>query len=191
MHRKRFTSDYEDLEAALTAYDRGDYERAQMLFKRLASTSASDLYARKAKLGLICTRLITADNQDDYTAAIGMWHQFGETAVDTTVWDMRLLDPLVVRMTPKTTTRVVYIHPPAGQQTALSTNQSSHPSGDAQVQAQQLSDLKKKTAQAARLQRRIDEIEAENQSLKEKIKALEAIDQIIQKKKTEISAPSE
>jgi len=187
MHRKRFTSDYETLETALAAYDRGDYEQAQRLFKRLVSASASDLYARKAKLGLICSRLITAENQDDYTAAVGMWHQFGETAVDTNAWDMRLLDPLVVRMTPKTTTRVVYIHPPAEQRTDLRGKQS----GDTPVPPEQVADLKKMAAQADRLQGRIDEVIAENQSLKEKIKALEAIDQSIQKKKTEISAPSE
>jgi hypothetical protein len=191
MHRKRFTSDHDALETAMTAYDRGDYEQARQLFKQLASSSASELYSRKAKLGLICSRLITAENQDDYTAAIGMWHHFGETTVDANVWDMRLLDPLVVRMTPKTTTRVVYIHPPAEPRTAASGNPSTDPSGDPQAPSKQVANLKKKAAQADRLQRRVDALSAENQSLKEKIKALEAIDQSIQKKKTEIAAPSE
>ncbi|PID40543.1 MAG: hypothetical protein CR984_02675 [Proteobacteria bacterium] len=191
MHRKRFRSDYETLEKALAAYDRGDYQQAKLLFKGLTSTSASDLYSRKAKLGLICSRLLTAENQDDYTAAVGMWHQFGETKVKANVWDIRLLEPLVVRMTPKTTTRLVYIHPPAEQRKGLHTKQSTLSSGDTQVPPEQLTELKKKAALAAQLQQRIDNIEAENKSLKEKIKALETIDQIIRKKKTEIAAPNE
>ncbi|WP_407924794.1 hypothetical protein [Desulfosarcina ovata] len=55
----------------------------------------------------------------------------------------------------------------------------------------ELAVLKKKSEQTAELQRQLDDVMVENQSLKEKIKALEAIDQNIQKKKTEISAPSE
>ncbi|WP_414736128.1 hypothetical protein [Desulfosarcina ovata] len=55
----------------------------------------------------------------------------------------------------------------------------------------ELAVLKKKAEQTAELQRQLDDVMVENQSLKEKIKALEAIDQNIQKKKTEISAPSE
>jgi hypothetical protein len=37
----------------------------------------------------------------------------------------------------------------------------------------------------------LDKVEAENRTLKDKIKALEAIDQNIRKKKTEIAAPGE
>jgi hypothetical protein len=55
----------------------------------------------------------------------------------------------------------------------------------------ELADLKKKAQKTTELQRKLDEVAAENRALKEKIKALEAIDQNIQKKKTEISAPSE
>ena len=51
--------------------------------------------------------------------------------------------------------------------------------------------MKQKAAQLPELQQRLNESEAENSILKEKIKALEAIDQNIQKKKTEISAPSD
>ncbi|MGA6927563.1 MAG: hypothetical protein WBY88_17880, partial [Desulfosarcina sp.] len=52
-------------------------------------------------------------------------------------------------------------------------------------------DLKKKVGQAAELQQQLDKLEDENRALKEKIKALETIDQNIQKKKTEIATPSE
>jgi hypothetical protein len=55
----------------------------------------------------------------------------------------------------------------------------------------ELAAMKQKAAQLPELQQRLNESEAENRVLKEKIKALEAIDQNIQKKKTEISAPSE
>ncbi|MBC2710055.1 MAG: hypothetical protein HGJ94_03315 [Desulfosarcina sp.] len=191
MHRKRFKSDYETLENALSVYDDGDFEMALAQFKGLSTASASKKIARKAWLGEICCHLMLANTQAEYTAAIGRWHDFGKSAPENdNAWDLLLLDPLIVRMTPKSTTRVIEIHPPAEQIPAETATPADRQQDDRQLQAE-LAALKKKAQHAARLQRRMDEVVAENRSLKEKIKALEAIDQSIQKKKTEISAPSE
>ena len=196
MHRKRFKSDYETLENALAIYDEGDYESALTLFNSLSKASDNKKITRKAWLGEICCRLMLTNTQADYTAAIGMWHDFGKSTFENDdAWDMVLLDPLVVRMTPKSTTRVIYIQPPPEKISAESTTPAEQKDDDRkqhdrQLQAE-LAALKKKVENAAQLQHQMDEVVAENRSLKEKIKALEAIDQNIQKKKTEISAPSE
>jgi hypothetical protein len=45
-----------------------------------------------------------------------MWHDFVRSAPeDDTVWDMALLDPLMVRMTPKHATQMIKIHMPAAE----------------------------------------------------------------------------
>ena len=196
IHRKRFKSDYAALENALAVYDEGDFEKARARFKALSAASAGEKIARKAWLGEICCSLMLAKTQADYTATIGMWHEFGKSVPENeAVWDVALLDPLIVRMTPKNITRMIENHPPAAQisdETAAPPNrqQDGRQQADRQIQAE-LAILKKKVEDAEQLQRKMDAVVAENRSLKEKIRALEAIDQNIQKKKTEISAPSE
>ncbi|MFO7714094.1 hypothetical protein [Desulfosarcina sp.] len=201
MHRKQFKSAHEAFERALAVYDEGDFEKALTRFKAISEASASEKISRKALLGQICCRLLLADTQAEYTAAIGMWHDFAEsTPDDSAVWDLTLLDPLIVRMTPKTTTAVIYINPPAAkiaEEPAATEDlqpdtrrQDTQKPDDRELRAE-VADLKEKVERAAQLQHQIDEVTAENLLLKEKIKALEAIDQNIQKKKTEISAPSE
>lgn len=196
MNRKRYTSAYASFENALSVYKDGDYEQAVELFRTLSTAKTHEKLARKAWLGEICCRLMIADTPAEYTAAIGLWHDFGKSAPkNDDAWDMDLLDPLIVRMTPKSTIRVIKIHPPAAQtsdRTAVPADrpQDNQPQSDQPSQIDQAA-LKKKAAQAAELQRQLDTVAAENRSLKEKIKALEAIDQNIQKKKTEMAAPGE
>jgi hypothetical protein len=186
MHRNRFKLDYEAFEKALAVYKEGDCERAHAQFKTLSTVSASEKIARKARLGEICCGLMMAKTQAEYTDTIGMWHDFVRSAPeDDTVWDMALLDPLMVRMTPKHATQMIKIHMPAAEISAETVAPA-----DRQLEAE-LEALKDKVAHAEQLQRKMDAVVAENRSLKEKIKALEAIDQNIQKKKTAISAPSE
>ena len=196
MNRKRFPSDYASFENALSAYRDGDYQQAMDQFRTISTARTDKKLARKAWLGEICCRLMLADTQADYTVAIGLWHDFGKSAPQNDdVWELTLLDPVIVRMTPKSTTRVIKIYPPAAKNPAETAAPADRPPDD-QRQSDQPSQadqaaLKKKAAQAAELQRQLDAVAAENRSLKEKIKALEAIDQNIQKKKTEMVTPSE
>ncbi|MBR9985197.1 MAG: hypothetical protein KFF68_04745 [Desulfosarcina sp.] len=196
MNRKRFSSEYASFESALAVYRDGDYQQAMELFMTLSTAKTDKKLARKAWLGEICCRLMLADTQADYTVAIGLWHDFGKSAAENDdAWELTLLDPVIARMTPKSTTRVIKIYPPAAKPSAEAAAPVDKPKEDRQ-QSDQPSQtdqaaLKKKAAQAAELQRQLDAAAAENRLLKEKIKALEAIDQNIQKKKTEMSAPSE
>ncbi|MEE4112628.1 MAG: hypothetical protein V2I40_07420 [Desulfobacteraceae bacterium] len=196
MNRKRFPSDYASFENALSVYKDGDYRQAMDLFRTLSTARTDKNLARKAWLGEICCRLMLADTQADYTVAIGLWHDFGKSAPKyDDAWELALLDPVIVRMTPKSTTRVIKIYPPPEKNSTETKAPVDKPQDQPQQVAQpsqtDQSALKKKAAHAAELQRQLDAVTAENRSLKEKIKALEAIDQNIQKKKTEMVAPSE
>ncbi len=192
MHRQQFKSAHEAFEAALAVYDEGDFAEALTQFKAISAASASKKIARKAWLGQICCSLMLANTQSEYTAAVGMWHAFAESASDDdAVWDLALLDPLIVRMTPKSTTEVIYLNPLPAAQASEQATPSPDRQRDIQGLEAEIAALKKKVEKAAQLQHQIDQVVAENLVLKDKIKALEAIDQNIQKKKTEISAPSE
>lgn len=189
-------SDRTALEAALSVYETGDFETALNRFKTLTTTSAYKKITRRAWLGEICCRLMLAETQTDYTAAINMWHEFGDTSPDNdSTGDLALFDPLILRLTPPEPPPMAENHLPAAappNRTATPANQQveDRQQADRQLQAE-LIDLKQKAERAVQLQQRLDQVEAENLALKEKIKALEAIDQKIQKKKTKISAPSE
>ncbi|MGA6924584.1 MAG: hypothetical protein WBY88_02815, partial [Desulfosarcina sp.] len=112
--RKRFRADYDAFENALAIYDQGDYTQALERFKAISAGGGSQKIVHKARLGEICCRLMVAETQADYTAAVGMWHEFGSSAPENdAVWDLTLLDPLVVRMAPKNITRVIKVHTPA------------------------------------------------------------------------------
>jgi hypothetical protein len=196
MHRKRFKSEYASLDDAMSAYKDGKYVEALGLFKTLSTAGTHEKLARKAWMGEICCLLILADTQSDYAAAIDLWRNVRKSAPQNDdAWNLALIDPLVVRMTPRTTTRVIEIYPPAAQVS----KETKAPAGQARDDKQQddlrlkteLAALRKKAADADQLQSELETVVAENRSLKEKIKALEAIDQNIRKKKTEIAAPSE
>jgi hypothetical protein len=191
MNRMRFPSDHASFENALSVYKAGDYEQAMNLFRTLSTTRTHEKLARRAWLGEICCSLMLADTPADYAAAIAHWHEFGKSAPENgDVWDMALLDPLIARLTPQNTARVSKIDLPAAQVSGETTESADRRQSNLQ-HPPEFSALEKKSAQAARLQRRLDAVVAENLSLKKKIKALEAIDQDIQKKKTEMVAPSE
>lgn len=190
--RKCFRADYEAFEKALTIYDQGDYTQALERFKAISAGGGSQKIVQKARLGEICCRLMVAETQADYTAAVGMWHEFGSSAPEIdAVWDLTLLDPLVVRMAPKNITRVIKVHTPAPRVSTETKAPPVVPRQNNERLQTEIVDLKKKVGQAAEIQQQLDKLEDENRALKEKIKALETIDQNIQKKKTEIATPSE
>lgn len=197
MQRNRFPSDYESLDRALKVYAEGDFATALVRFKSLAATSGSLKIRRKARLGEVCCHLMLAENAETYAAAVDMWHEFAASRErQDGIWDPVLIGPLIVHGSPgrcakeeaAITTKQTDFAPPA--KTRSNQPASSEPPAKSAGSAE-LSDLKKRAQAAENLQRRLDEVICENQSLKEKIKALETIDQNIQKKKTEIAKPGE
>lgn len=188
----RSTADAHALQRAMAVFDEGDYADALVRFEALTAAGTDDSIGRQARLGEICSRLMLAETQAEYIAAVDMWRDFTRRVSHLeAACGLSLLDPLIVRMTPKVTTQVVEIKPAPNPEKSAAP--ASSPASAQQVQKlrNELSAMKQKAAQLPELQQRLIESEAENRILKEKIKALEAIDQNIQKKKTEISAPSE
>jgi len=160
---------------ALSMYQRGDYTQAAKLFNALSRPNTGDDQYLKAQLGEICCRLMLSASTEDLSTAKKMWKDL-KNARAGDIWRVEqiLFDPLMDRL-------LVSVAKP----TAMT------PEPPKKQNKTELTVLKKKTAQITQLQRQLDAVMAENQILKQKIKALEAIDQNIQKKKTEISAPSE
>ncbi|VTR70012.1 hypothetical protein DESC_780200 [Desulfosarcina cetonica] len=195
MNRQKFRLDYDTFDQILAIYDQGDVETALQRFNALANSTASPKLARDAGLGEICCRLILANSRESYATAIGLWHNFAVLAKENGyMLDPALLDPLIAHMIPQNLVERDGLQSPLASSSA-SGGAASPAESDQKTEEQRLkaeiAALKKKTKQVDDLQQQLDQALDENQSLKEKIKALEAIDQIIQKKKTEIAEPSE
>lgn len=191
IQRQRYSLAHETFENALAAYDQGDYAKALTLFQAIGETNAGEAILRKSRLGEICCRLMLATTPAAFDAAMEMWRASVESSPDqATSWDLILLNPLISRSALKTAApiHVPQPSPRAPKSPAETPEIASKPD---QQRQDEIADLKKEAQRAAQLQRQIDQVVAENQALKEKIKALEAIDQQIQKKKTEIGATSE
>ena len=198
INRNRFKKDYEALEMALDAYDAGEFEKALVRFKDIKAASLNETVSRRAWLGEICCYLILADTPAKFTAAIGMWHEFADTTTDEeAVWSHALLDPLIVRHSPQPVPAVVAAPAPAVQpivkirEPANIQQRADKPEDKPAPPQDEIEELRKKAKRADKLQLKLAKILAENRSLKDKIKALEAIDQNIQKKKTEMSTSGE
>lgn len=162
---------------ALSVYQKGDYTQAATLFNALSRPNTGDDLYLKAQLGEICCRLMLSASPEDLSTANRMWTNLTDSNTGD-IWRVEqiLFDPLIDRLsvsTGKPSPAVMTPDPPKKQSKT------------------ELTALKKKSAQITQLQRQLDAVMAENQILKQKIKALEAIDQNIQKKKTEMAAPSE
>jgi hypothetical protein len=196
INRSRFKTDHQALEAALAFFEQGDYHRSLDRFKTLAVTSKSGRIVRRAKLGEICCRLVLADTHAEFTTAVALWHEFTDTVKsETPTWDLVLFDPVIGRLATSPPAQIIVHLPPAAhspddKKTTQAQPPEIKPSGDPQAKAA-FDKLKAKAKRAEQLQQQLEAITAENRSLKKKIKALETIDQNIQKKKTEISAPGE
>jgi predicted ribosome quality control (RQC) complex YloA/Tae2 family protein len=191
LDRKRFKLDYQLYDNALSVYRSGDYEKAKGMFTALSSAGGSQKLKQRARLGEIACRLMLADTQADYTKAVGMWRDFvGSVKDHDTVWNPALLSPLIERRPPENTTLYIETPPPSPPKSASSGVSATQKRANRKMRGE-ISVLKKKAERTSELQRRLEKVEAENRTLKDKIKALEAIDQNIRKKKTEIAAPSE
>jgi hypothetical protein len=191
MDRNRFKLDYELYYSARSVYRNGNYMKAKGMFTALSTAGGSRKLTQRARLGEIACRLMLADSQTDYSRALDMWHHFVDSVKDgDTVWDPVLLSPLIGHRPPEDTTIYIDAPPPAPPKPATSAVSANQKQAGRQIRGE-ISQLKKKAEHTSQLQRRLDKVEAENRTLKDKIKALEAIDQNIRKKKTEIAAPGE
>lgn len=164
----------------MAAYEQGAITLARADFHALAEDAVHPALSRDARLGTICCDLLLADTSVAYDRAIDLWYGFMKTVGENgESLNPRLIAPLVSRMVPEN---------------LLTTAASGEISGSVQaVQTihhinTEMAALKKKVIF---LQRQMADRRADNQALQEKIKALESIDQNIQKKKMGLAVPDE
>jgi len=181
------------LEDAIATFEDDDFGQALPRFEQLGASTTDERIKQKARLGEICSRLMLAETQAEFTTAVDMWRDFIKTIPSDhdAAWALPLIDPLIVRMAPKMTTHIVELKPRSEDQKKEKTAAPKPPTRKQDRAEKKLPAAEKAAQNEEELQNQVQQLKTENQLLKEKIKALEAIDQNIQKKKTELSAPGE
>jgi hypothetical protein len=182
-HTLRFETDHENLDKGFAALEKHYYTQAEAIFASLKDTSGSQVVRRKARYGYAVVRLIQARDAGQRAAAIALWDAWRQTYIAAPEWeDPRVLEALFL-CRQKGNTRTIC--------------RGTVPEGEYRVSQQKNRGLqikvdKLKQRMAALETSKAELLEAKNQeirNLREKIRALEAIDQKIQEKKKEVSAP--
>ena len=170
---------------AVAAYTDKQYELAAERFEAIRQQTTNRRFALMALYGLACSRLMAADSPQEYQDALMLWDNWIQHVPDTCAYeDSALFDPLIK-------SKMLFSNIP------MSTDQNSEIDLDATVprwlfiRSQRELHRLKTEAEATRQilekrQKLIESLEGEIDELKRQIKALETIDQKIQKKKNAI-----
>ncbi len=67
------------LQRARKAFDSGDYQKAQAGFEMLSDLAKNSDIRRQALFGLASTRLVLADNKDEFNSAVAAWEKWADT----------------------------------------------------------------------------------------------------------------
>jgi hypothetical protein len=181
-HTIRFETDHKTLDNGFSALDNGHYGQAEAIFADLKDTTGSQVVRRKAQYGYAVTRLIQARTPGQSAAAIALWDAWRQHYPSDPEWeDPRVLEPL-------------FLCRQKGGQRAVC--QGTVPESEYKVSERK---NKRLLLEVDTLKQRLAALEAgkaellgaknqEIKNLKEKIRALEAIDQKIQEKKKAVSA---
>jgi hypothetical protein len=178
------------LDEARALYELGDYAEALDKFSFLATSGETDEIVFEARLGESCCRLMLANTTSEYYTAIMNWKELAGSISETYPVEFEMIDPVIVRLTTKQIRKILDFERVKATKKEI-VEQPGKKKVENQEAKAELSALKKEMEKTDNLQLQLEKMEAENKSLKEKIKALEAIDQNIQKKKTEIESPGE
>ena len=172
------------------AIQNGDFKKALEGYEILQHSS-DDKIARKARYGLACAKLSLAENPEDVREALMLWDAWSKHApADLEEEDPRILGPLLKsRILPKPnkieTRPAVIPDEKLGLEKLLRAKEK---------EIQQLNDRLKVMENEIQtmLKNQADYVgvlERQIQTLRDKIKSLEAIDQKIKEKKKEVSSP--
>ena len=182
-HTIRFETDHETLDKGFEALAKQHYAQAEAIFADLKENTGSSLVQRQARYGYAVTRLIRARTPGQKVAAMALWDAWRQTYTPDPEWeDPRALEPLFL-CRQKNGTRDVCRGTVPENEYKVSQQKNSRLQLEADTLRQRLKDLE--ASKEALLEAKNQEI----QNLKDKIRALEAIDQKIQEKKKEVSAP--
>jgi hypothetical protein len=189
--RLRLEADFKTLEKGFEAINKAQYAAAEDLFQELGTSSGSQLIRRRALYGLAVTRLMTADSNAQFQEALLTWRQWRQSDFRETAWeDPALLEPFLMCKFPPDSYEGVSAANSGTCRHAVARSLYEEALKKAESDEKSLEVLKRKyEALKAEKESIAKTRDSEIQTLKDKIKALEAIDQKIQQKKTEISSP--
>ncbi len=188
--KKPLDPEFIALRIANQAIQNGDFKKALEGYEILQHSS-DDKIARKARYGLACAKLSLAENPEDVREALMLWDAWSKHApADLEEEDPRILGPLLKsRILPKPnkieTRPAVISDEKLGLEKLLRAKEK---------EIQQLNDRLKVMENEIQtmLKNQADYVgvlERQIQTLRDKIKSLEAIDQKIKEKKKEVSSP--
>ncbi len=188
------------LDSGLQFFDLGDIQKASEIFQNLINDSDNEHIRRKALYGLACTRLILANNKEQFSDAVVLWENWSRLrGAKLGNEDPRMCSPLFQKIAPSFTE----LSCPKVE----STEQSVEP--DDEDEPEQISEtgslsksdnssqkppscyrmLKSREKEIRNLKTVNAKMKKDIQMLKDQLNSLEAIHRKIQEKKKEISVP--
>ena len=173
---------------AVETYEKGDYDDASKQFEMVRMRATDKIMARKALFGLACARLMAAESPEAYRNALELWETWVAGAPRN--WDNE--NPLL--LVPLIKEKLLVSNIPL---TAAESSEAGEPDGKNLVPrwllvttheelAKYKERLQEEERNAQQSHKKIVTLEKEINRLKAQIKALETIDQKIQKKKNAI-----
>jgi outer membrane murein-binding lipoprotein Lpp len=187
----RLEADSKTLEKGFEAIRKAQYAAAQDLLQNVSVSSGSYLVRRRAAYGLAVSRLLAANSSEQFQQALVIWQKWRQSEFREAAWeDPALLEPFLMCRFPPNSVETVSAANSEVCRGAVAKSLYEEALKKAASDEKNLESLKKKyDALNAEKEVLIQARDSEIQILKDKIKALEAIDQKIQQKKTEISSP--
>jgi hypothetical protein len=183
---KKCHDDFAALERADKAFQKKNYRKAMDYYQHLRY-AGDKLVRRRALYGLAVTRLILAENADEYNDALILWNSWSRLApTEMNDEDPRMVGPLLRSFASQMIARKKSekASPPKEKLTVLGSAQSG------QKEIRHLKErLKVLEAENLTLKRQKEMMGKEIRTLKNQIVSFEAIDQKMQEKKKEISSP--
>jgi len=89
------------LNAGIGSYEAGEFEKAAEIFEALSKSSSDESVRRKALYGLVCTRLLLAQTQEEFGDAVVLWENWSHIrGTKLGAEDPRMLAPLFQKIFP-------------------------------------------------------------------------------------------
>ncbi len=175
INKGSYDSDNETLRKGHEAFQNEDYPKALEIYQRLSQIADNAEIRRKALYGLACTRLILSERTKDLHEAIILWDTWSRLVPSELAdEDPRMLEPLFL------------------DRTILEKIKQKTSSGKQMDQNEDSAEmLKSRDNQILQLQKQLNIMENEVETLRHQIRSLEEIDQDIFEKKKDISTNSD
>lgn len=172
-------AEHRTLREGVTAFNKGQYERATAVFEILTETARDPVVNRMALFGLASTRLLLAKNQTEFVEAMRLMECWMEKAPgELGGEDPRLLIPLLERLPFPSVQEATRPKPPKSNKDLVY---------NALVACR--NSLQAREKEMERVKSRLDAKDREIRRLKGQLESLEAIHRKFQERKQEVSTP--